>query len=116
MPAAWSCSISLQTAASVSSVIASGAIAPSGHPAGGVVTSMRRAGSTDAGLLDPRRVHPGAVGEHQRVPDVLDLLDPAAEHRQARLVVHRPVPGLGDELRVALVASERVDAAASRPR
>ena len=35
MPAAWSCSISLQTAASVSSVIASGSIAPSGPPAAG---------------------------------------------------------------------------------
>ena len=69
-----------------------------------------RAGFTDAGLLDPRRVHAGAVGEHQRVADVFDLLDPAAEHRHARLVVHGPVPGLGDELRVALVAPERVDA------
>ena len=56
-----------------------------------------------------RRVHAGAVGEHQRVADVFDLLDAAAEHREARLVVHRPVPRLGDELRVALVAAERVD-------
>ena len=70
----------------------------------------RRAGHTRTGLLDPRRVYARAIGEHQGVADVFDLLDPAPEHGHARLVVHRAVPGLGDELRVALVATEGVDA------
>ena len=110
MPAAWSCSISLQTAASVSSVIALGVDRAERVPRRGRGDEHRGAGAADAGLHDLRRVHAGAVGEHQRVPDVLDLLDPAPEHGHAGLVVHRPVPRLGDELRVALVAAEGVDA------
>ena len=47
-----------------------------------VVTYEHRGfGPAHAGLHDLRRVHAGAVGEEQGVADVLDLLDPAAEHR-----------------------------------
>ena len=41
--------------------------------------------------------------------DVLDLLDPAAEHGHAGVVVHRLVPHLRGDAGVALVAPERVD-------
>jgi hypothetical protein len=40
---------------------------------------------------------------------VLDLLNSAPEHGQAGLVVHGRMPHLGDDLGVALVATERVD-------
>ena len=70
----------------------------------------RRIRATDTGLDDLRRVHSGAIGDEQRVADVLDLLDPAAEHRKPRLLVHQPVPPPGRGLGVALVTTEHVDA------
>ena len=84
-------------------------------PSSGSRDEDRRVGAADAGLHDLWRVHAGAVGEHQGIADVLDLLDPAAEHRQARFLVHQPVPRLGRDLGVALVAAEDVDAVRARP-
>ena len=51
----------------------------------------------------------GALGEHQREADVLDLLEPTPEDRQAGIVVHRLVPQLGGDAGVPLVAPESVD-------
>ena len=91
-------------------MICSVASSPRGVPGCGVVIEHRGIGATDAGLDDLRRVHAGAVGDEHRVPDVLDLLDPAAEHRKPGLLVHQPVPPPGGDLGVALVATEHVDA------
>ncbi len=66
-------------------------------------------GTAHPGAHEPGGVDLGALGEHQRVPDVLDLLDPAPEHRESRIVVHQRVPGLRRDARVALVATEGVD-------
>ena len=69
-----------------------------------------RVGASDTGLHDLRNIDAGAVRDDHRVPDVLGLLDPAAEHREPRLPVHQPMPPLGHDLGVALVATEHVDA------
>ena len=88
----------------------SGASAPIGVPRRRRGDEHRGVGAADAGADEPGRVHVGALGEHQREADVLDLLDAAAEHGHARVVVHRPVPDLGGDPGVALVAPEGVDA------
>ena len=86
-----------------------------GVPTGGSVTSSAASAPPTPVRTSLAAWTSGALGEHQRVGDVLDLLDPAAEHRHARLVVHHPVPHLGRDAGVALVAAERVDAQRARP-
>ena len=66
-------------------------------------------GPSDSCPHQTRRRDVGALGEHQREADVLDLLEPTPEHRQAGIVVHRLVPQLGGDAGVPLVAPESVD-------
>ena len=62
---------------------------PSGAPRRDVGHEERGVGPGEAGPQHRGSADPGLLGEHQRVRDVLDLLQPAPEHRAAGVLVER---------------------------